>query len=135
MVGFQLMNGAHVKVSQEEIEEFITQVLIPNPDWRHSRLLTEGEVLRYLKNESSRADLQKVGRYILIYEENLAFTAFLFEKSKGHPDQGKEFNMPALRKLRDLYQKVSKSQHDSGALAGDVHEMEKTCLEVGADPL
>ncbi len=135
MVQIILMNSARVEVSQEEANEFITQELIPNPDWHHSGLLTQEEVTRYLKNEASQEDLQKVARYILIYEENLAFTAFLFDKSEGHSDQGKEFNMPALKKLRDLYQKVSELPQTAGELASDVHEMENTCLETGADPL
>jgi len=136
MVQFALMNGARVEVSAEEIKEFITQqVIIANPDWRHSGLLTEEEVTRYLKNLASPEDLKKVARYILIYQENLAFTGFLFDKSEGRPDQGKEFNMPALKKLRDIYQKMSDMPRSPGELAGDVHEMESTCLEIGADPL
>lgn len=135
MIQLTLMNGARVEVSQEDVNEFITQEIIPNPDWHHSGLLTEEELLRYLKNEASREDLKKVARYILIYEENLTFTAFLFDKSEGHPDQGKEFNMPAIKKLRELYQKVSDDTHQVLDISQTVHEMENTCLEIGADPL
>ncbi len=135
MVQIILMNGAHVEVSQEELNEFITQVLIPNPDWHHSGLLTREEVTRYLKNEASWEDFQTVAWYILIYEENLAFTGYLFDKAEGIPDRTKVFTMPALKKLRDLYQQVSELPPNDGELAGDVHEMENLCLETGADPL
>ncbi len=135
MVQMILMNGARVEVSQEDANEFITQILIPNPDWHHSGLLTKEEVLRYLECKSTGDELRKVARYILIYEENLTFTAFLFNKSEGHPDQGKEFNMPAVKKLRDLYQTVGDNSHTVLNISQIVAEMETTCLEIGADPL
>jgi hypothetical protein len=135
MVQLRLMNDQLVEVSQEEVNEFITQGLIPNPDWRHSRLLTEAEVSRYLKNEAFQEDLKKVARYILIYEENLAFTAFLFDKANGEPELTKEFNMPIIEKLREIYSRVTKGQRSLEELAGDVHEMENLCMEIGTDPL
>jgi hypothetical protein len=51
------------------------------------------------------------------------------------PDQGKEFNMPAMQKLRELYQKVSDESHMAPDTSQAVHEMEAVCLEIGADPL
>lgn len=135
MVQITLINGASVEVSPEEVNEFITQVLIPNPDWHYSGLLTPGEYLSYLMGKICPEVLRKVARYFLIYEENLAFTKYLFDKSEGHPDQGKEFNMPAIKKLREIYRRVTEDQRSPEELAGDVHEMENTCLETGADPL
>jgi hypothetical protein len=130
-----LMNGHHVEVSQEEIKEFITQFLISNPYWRHSGLLSQEEVMRYLKRESSCDELKKVARYLLIYVENLSFTAYLFDKSEGNPDQGKEFNMPIIKKLRHTYRRLLKNQRTPSRLAGGVYEMENLCLKIGADPL
>jgi hypothetical protein len=135
MVQFALMNGARVEVSREEVNEFITKILVPNPDWRHSGLLTEEERARYLKNEASQEDLKKVAWYILIYEENLAFSGYLFDRADGEPERTKEFNMPALKKLREIYHRVTESQRTPEELAGDVHQMENVCLETGADPL
>ncbi len=135
MIHLTLANGKDVEVSQEEVNEFITQVLIPNPDWRYSGLLTQEEVMRYLKGEGSRDELKKVAQYLLIYTENLSFTAYLFGKSEEHPDRGKEFNMPAVKKLRELYQKVSDDTHQVLDISKDVHEMEAVCLEIGVDPL
>lgn len=135
MTRLTLANGKDVEVSGEEVNEFITQILLPNPDWRHSGLLTEEEWTRYLKNETSRDDLKKVARYILIYEENLAFTGYLFDKADGEPERTKEFNMPAIKKLRELYQKVSDDTHQVIDISQMVHEMENACLETGADPL
>jgi hypothetical protein len=135
MLPIVLMNGAQLEVSQEEIREYITQLLIPNPDWHHSGLLTREEVERYLKDEASPEDLKRVARYILIYEENLAFSGYLFDKADGEPERTKEFNMPTLKKLRAIYLRVITSPQNAKELAGDVHEMENTCLETGADPL
>lgn len=130
-----LANGKHVEISPEELRGFITQkVLIPNPDWRYSKLLTQEEVMRYLKGESTQDELKKVARYLLIYEENLSFTAYLFDKSEGNPDQGKTFK-PAVEKLREIYRRVTGTQRTAEELAGDVHEMENTCMKIGADPL
>ena len=135
MIKLKLMNGQQVEVSQEEVKEFITQILIQNPDWRHSGLLTEEEVMRYLKGEASHEDLKKVARYILIYEENLAFTGYLFDKADGEPERTKEFNMPAIKKLRELYQKASNDTHQVLDISQTVHEMENLCMKTGADPL
>jgi len=135
MIQLTLMNGQRVEVSQEEVNEFITQIVVPNPDWRHSGLLSQEEVMRFLKGESNMDELKKVARYILIYEENLAFTAYLFDKSEGNPDQGKEFNLPAVKKLRGIYRRVTGTQRTAEDLAGDVHEMENLCLKTGANPL
>lgn len=130
-----LANNKSVEVSQEEVNDFITQILIPNPDWHHSRLLTEEEVMRFLKGESSRDEFRKVAQYILIYQENLAFTAYMFDKADGEPERTKEFNMPAIKELREIYLKVTKNQQSAKELSGDVYEMENICLETGADPL
>jgi len=130
-----LANGKTVEVSQDEVNEFITKILVPNPDWHYSGLLTQVEVMRYLKGESTQDELKKVARYILIYEENLTFTAFLFDKSEGHPDQGRLFNMPVVKKLRELYQKVNDITHQAPDISQAVHEMENICMEIGADPL
>lgn len=135
MVQITLMNGASVEVSQEEVNKFISQILVPNPDWRYSGLLTQEEVMRYLKGEGPRDELKKVARYILIYQENLAFTAYLFDKSEGHPDQGKEFNMPAIKALREIYRKVTDNQLSVAIISSAVKLMESTCMKIGADPL
>lgn len=134
MIRLTLANGKDVEVSQEEVNEFITQVLIPNPDWRHSGLLTLEEAMRYLEGKSTLDDLRKVARYILIYEENLTFTAFLFDKANGESERTKEFNMWVIKKLRGLYRKVSDNTQVL-EISQTVHEMENTCLEIGADPL
>jgi len=134
-MGLVLANGQHVEVSQEEVMEFITQLLIPNPDWRYSGLLSQGERERFLRGESTRDDLRKVARYILIYEENLSFTAYLFDKSEGKPDQTRDFNMPVIKNLRELYQKIIDNSHKTPPISQLVYEMQNACMEIGADPL
>lgn len=135
MIKLKLMNSQQVEVSQEEVNGFITQILTPNPDWRHSGLLTEEEVMRYLKDEGSLDDLKKIARYILVHTENMSFTLYLFDKADGEPERTKEFNMPAVKKLRELYQKVRDGSHQTMDISQDVHEMENICMEIGADPL
>jgi len=131
-----LSNGNKVKVSLEEIREFIQEMPcpIPNAYWRHSELLTEQEVMRFLAGESSQEELRKIARYILIFTENLAFTAHLYDKSEGH-DNGRDLNMPALEKLRGFYRTISNSRQSRDGIARLVHEMESVCLEIGAGPL
>lgn len=130
-----LANGKRVEVSREEVKTFITHLLTPNPQWRHSGLLSEDEVMRFLKAESNHDDLKKVACYILIYQENLAFNAYLFDKAEGDPEPIKQFNMPAIEKLREIYRRVTQNQQTLEEVAGDVYEMENICLETGADPL
>jgi len=131
-----LANRSKVKVSVSEIQEYVTEVPcpIPNPYWRYSELLTEEEVMRYLAGESDKDKLQKIARYILIFTENLAFTAHLYDKSEGH-DNGRKLNMPALEKLRGFYRTISNGQQTRDGIARLVHEMESVCLEIGAGPL
>jgi hypothetical protein len=129
------MNDQEVEISQEEIYEFITQVLIPNPDWRHSGLLSPMEWTRYVQGRSTPDELVKVARYILVYMENLSFTAYLFDKSEGHPDQGKEYNMPVVKRLREIYHLVKEMATTQAERTGDVHEMVNLCMTIGTDPL
>lgn len=130
-----LANGKSVDISQAEIRGFISQILMPNAYWRHSGQLSEEEVMRFLKRESNHTELKKIARYILTYTENLAFTAYLFDKADGERDHTREFNMPALERLRELYRKVTDNRLTSLALSQTVNAMESICLEIGADPL
>jgi hypothetical protein len=130
-----LANGKTSKVSQSEVGEFITRMLIPNAYWRHSGQLTGEVVMRFLKGESSRDDLERIVRYILAYTENLAFGAYLYAKVDGRPDESEEFNLPAVKKLRELYQKAMGEQHTPESLPQIVSEMASICRELGVDPL
>lgn len=138
----RLVNGAEVEVSKEEVDIFITQTpsvpgilvcgrtLLPNPYWRHSKQLTEGEVMRYLQGKSQRSELLSIAKYILVHAENTSFSAYLF----GGGD-AKEFNMPVLYRLREIYQKMTDASHIMIDIAPLVHEMENLCMEIGLDPL
>jgi hypothetical protein len=130
-----LANGRTVNVSQSEVGEFITRMLIPDAYWRHSGQLTGEEMARFLKGESNHEELKKITRYILAYTENLAFGAYLFAKADGRPDESEEFNMPVVKKLRDLYQKAMGEEHTLEGLSQIVNEMGSVCREIGADPL
>lgn len=135
MIKLKLMNDKEVEVSEDEMNEYITQVLIPNPDWHHSGLLSPMEWTRYAQGRSTADELVKIARYILIYMENLSFTGYLFDKSEGHPEQGKEFNMPVVIKLRETYRLTREMVTTQKERAGNVEEMVHLCLEIGADPL
>jgi len=133
-VNLILASGKKVEVSWDEIKDFITQLLIPNAYWRHSELLTEQEVMRFLAGESDEGELKKVAQYILTYTENLAFSAYFFDKADGEPDRTQEFNMLAIKKLRELYRKVTENRLPL-TLSDTVNKMESICLNIGADPL
>jgi len=132
---FELMNGKSVEISEEEFQQFITTVLFQNAEWQYSRLLDKSEVMRYLQGQGTWNDLQKISRYILIYQENLALTAYLFAKavSQDEADGMKEYNLPTLLKLRSLY--ALSLTEEIKSLQGIVQEMENICREVGSDPL
>jgi hypothetical protein len=144
-----LANNKNVELTQSEYKEFITQVLIPNPDWRQSGLISKDEVQRYLEDTATINDLIKIAMYLLIYQENLSLSAYLFSKadSQKSADGAKEYNMPTLHMLRSLHTLVkaesnnlrTKTQKNESAdintLLSLVSQMEDLCLEVGADPL
>lgn len=132
-----LANGNRVKVSLGEIKEFIQAMPspLPNPYWRYSELLAEQEVMSFLAGESNKDDLLKIARYILIFTENISFAAYLFDKSEGNPNQGKEFNMPVVQQLRELYQKVSNNKQSVKDVSQTVYEMEKLCMTIGVGSL
>ncbi|MDD4984892.1 MAG: hypothetical protein PHQ43_03745 [Dehalococcoidales bacterium] len=132
-----LANGNTVEVTELETKEFITEIAtpIPNAYWKHSGLLNQAEVLRFLKGASSPDELKKVARYLLIYTENLAFSAYLFNKANGgDPDGPKDFTMPAIRKLRELYRNVLSSQ-PTEPVSHNVKDMLNVCRKIGIDPL
>jgi hypothetical protein len=131
----QLMNGKQVELSEPEFDEFISDVMVPNPQWRNSQLLEEVEVTRYLKNEATTEDLKKVIRYILVYQENLALTAYLFIKvnDQKEADTSKKYNIETLMKLRSL--KSLANTDKLNILNRIAHRMENLCMESGADPI
>ncbi|MDD5045141.1 MAG: hypothetical protein PHG51_06345 [Candidatus Omnitrophica bacterium] len=136
MVKFQLMNGKEVEASQDEIDEFISQKLIPNPDWRYNpSLLSREEWDRYMQGMSSVVELKKVAKYILTYFENLSLTSYLFEKADGNMIISREINLAAIKAIREIYKRLTDPARPEKDIAGDVHEMEDQCMEVGADPL
>lgn len=130
-----LANGKAVEVSQDEMEEFITQLVLPNAYWLYTGQVSEEEVMRFLGGESSVDELKKIARYLLTFAENTAFSAYLFDKADGEPDRTREFNMPALKKLRELHQKVIDSPQASTDLSQTVWEMENVCMGIGLDGL
>lgn len=118
-----------------ECQDFITGALVPNPQWRYSGLLGQDQVMRYLKGEATLQDARAVIGYILIYQENLSLTAYLFSKATSvkEAEESKEYNLPVLKKIRALAALASTDKIDR--LNQIAHEMENLCLEVGADPL
>lgn len=129
------MNGQIVEVSGEELNEFITQVLAPNPYWEYTGMLSNEMVERYFKGESTAAELAAIARYILVFIENLTFTCYLLDKSETWPGNTKELNMPVIMKLRQMYKDMNANHRPLKELAGDVHEMENACIAIGADLL
>lgn len=130
-----LANQKRVEVSKEEMQQFITVVLITNPYWRQTRQLSEDEVQRFVARASTDAEIRKVARYTLIFAENVAFSAYLFDKADGIPDRTRELNLPAIKKLRDLYQKMLDNRQTMMDLCHIMDQMLGICLRIGVDPL
>ncbi len=131
----QLMNGKQVELTRPEFDEFISDVMVPNPQWQHSGLLDKEEVARYLSGRATVQDLHKVARYILVYQENLTLTAYLFAKaeSQNNANDSKSYNLPYLMKIRAMHSLAATEKIN--LLNKIAHKMENICLEVGADPL
>jgi hypothetical protein len=134
-VQIQLMNGKQVELTESEFDEFISDVMVPNPQWQHSGLLDKDQVTRYLNHNATVEDLRKVIRYILVYQENLSLTAYLFAKSENqnNANESKGYNLATLVKVRALH---GLATTDSVTLLNKIAgKMTNLCMEVGADPL
>jgi hypothetical protein len=134
-IRLQLANQKEVTLTEPEFDEFISEVLFPNPQWQYSGLLDKDQVQRYLTGQATVQDLQKVIHYILVYQENLSLTAYLFSKTEGptKANESKEYNLPIIKKLRAM--KGLASTDKINLLNKIAHKMENICMEVGADPL
>ncbi len=132
-----LANAYAVEITEVDFIDIITEsrVPIPNVHWKHSGLLSREEVTRFLKGDKDPGEMKKLARYILIYAENLVFSACLFNKAQGgNPDAPKEFGMPKVNRLKKLYQKVLRSRQSMPNVYYTVNEMLKVCSEIGIDP-
>jgi hypothetical protein len=105
--------------------EFIPEVWFENPYWMHSGYLSKSEVMKFLGKKPLTSDeAYKIGKYILLFAQNLACAGLLFS------DDGQEyfeFMLPCIRKLYEILPKV-KSRNE-------VHGMLNVCFEYGLDPI
>jgi hypothetical protein len=131
----ELANGKKVEVSQEEIDAYITQELIPNPYWIYSGLLTTEEVMRFLQKESTEDELRKIARYLLVFIENLSFTGYLFDRSAGQLGMTTELNMPVGAEVREMYKRIESSDRTFEELSGDAYEIVNKLRSIGVDGL
>jgi hypothetical protein len=131
----QLMNGKQVELTEPEFDDFISDVMVPNPQWQHSGLLDKDEVERYHKGEATVQDLHKIIRYILVYQENLSLTTYLFLKVNDlkNAEKSKEYNLPYLSRLQGL--RAIGNTDIQKLLNMIAQKMEKICTEMGSDPL
>jgi hypothetical protein len=131
----QLMNGKQVELTEPEFDEFISDVMVPNPQWQNSGLLDKVEVERYHKGEATVQDLHKIIRYILVYQENLSLTTYLFLKVNDlkNAEKSKEYNLPYLSRLQGL--RAIGNTDIPKLLNMIAQKMEKICTEMGSDPL
>lgn len=133
----RLMNGKEVAITQEETARFITEEpacavdyrvnnlpLLVNPYWLWSGQLSQGEADRYVAGDSTPALLDKIARYLLVYAEQTAHTAFMFDKAEGNLPGTGEFNLPVVEKLREL-RKTKPITRDT------IFEMERLMTDLG----
>jgi hypothetical protein len=128
-----LANGQEVKVSEEEMKKFITimPAPIPNPFWEYSEILTKEEVERYLKGTASLDELKTIGKYMVVFFENIAFAGYLTGKAQGEkPNLSEQFNVPELVKARKMNEELQQATDLKVAkrLCGDIDHL---CTEVG----
>jgi len=131
---FTLRDGTQVFVGKDEVEEFVTEILTPNPYWRFSGLLVEAEVIQFLNNEANVLTLERVALYVLVYVENMAFSAWLIIKQREGEERAedyKEFVMPVIKKLREMYLDIK----ENGVTEEKVWAMMREALKAGFDPL
>jgi len=87
--------------------------------------LSKDEVKKLLeKKPLTQDEAYKLGRYILLYTQNLACMGWLFsEDREGYF----KFMLPCIRKLRQILSKVKSRD--------EVYKMLDVCLEYGLDPI
>ena len=137
-----------IVVPKQTVALFLSEgIYAVNPYWRYSGLLNEEEILALIDSfRKAGLDMEckldqnlikKVGRYIVIYAENLQLLNFLSvsEASIAKNDEGKmvaEFlaeAIPFLYALRKLYRKLlAEPEPDI------LFEMIDFCLKNGIDP-
>jgi len=105
--------------------EFIPEVWFENPYWQWSGYLSKAEVMKFLERRPLTPDeAYKLGRYILLFVQNLACMNWLFsEDREGYF----EYMLPCIRKLHQILGRVKSGD--------EVWEMLKVCFDYGLDPI
>lgn len=105
---------------------FHPRIWCENPYWRFSGLLTQEEVMKYMRGEELTPDeAHKLGDYILIWVQNNACAVWLFLPQTEREGYFKKM-LPIIAKLHELLGKCKSRQ--------EVKEMMWTAIEVGLDP-
>ena len=129
---FTLASGKTVDVPESKIREIVTTTMTPNPFWRYSRLLTEGEVMSFLQGSSDPKLLKRVAYYILVYAENITLSGYLYGLAEDSPS-GAETYLGHMKPLLELLRSLNSlaSREPSRDL---VKAMIEECLREGIDP-
>jgi hypothetical protein len=105
--------------------EFIPEVWFENPFWMHSGYLSKAEVMKFLEKKPLTPDeAYKIGKYILLFAQNLACAGWLF--SDDRPEYF-EFMLPCIHKLHKILPRVKSRE--------EVWEMLNVCFQYGLDPI
>jgi len=133
---FVLISGEEVEVSDEKVASIVRSgKLLANPYWRYSNLLTEEEVMLYLKRKADSETLKKIAEYIVVFAENLILTNYLYslaENSKVGENYLK-IQLPLLKELRSSLQSLDMAW--CVKIEETVNEMLSKCRDYGIDPL
>ena len=123
-----------ILVKKSEVERFVkNDVFTPNPYWRHSGLLSSSEIKKFMDRTENVLTLVRIARYIVIWAENMVFTAWLMIRMVEGEEEAESYAesmIPFLEKLREMYKEVEKS-----ARREIVEKMIEECIRVGLDPL
>jgi len=106
--------------------EFHPRIWCENAYWRFSGLLTQDEVMKYMRGkELSPDEAHKLGDYILIWVQNSVCVAWLFMPQKEREGYFKAM-LPVIAKLHELLGKCKSRE--------EVEEMMWAAMEAGLDP-
>lgn len=117
-----LIDGTKVKVSQEEIDRYISVKLMPNPYWRFSKILPESAIYNYLNDCMTDADIEPLAKYILFFTENIFFSTFLLN--------GKKDDSENLKMLDNLREKIKGCKTHA-----DIEDILEFVFDHAIDPL
>ena len=127
--------GRLVRIPIEVVDSFISTTLTNRPFWLHGKWLKRSEVERYLKGDYDLHLLDRIGEYILMYNENIMFSTYLLHLSwnSDESEKYKKWALEGLRELREIYKEI-KDCRDLNRKYELTKRLLHKSLDLGVDP-